>query len=478
MNAMQDSAVDDFDYKCVFSHRFGTKEMRRIWSEEHKRLLWRDIWAKLAKSQAELGLISLAQAEDIEAHKGDVNLPRSLEIEEQTKHDLLSEARCFAEQCKTGGGVIHLGATSADIEDNADILRAKLALDVLLHKMNALLIAFVEKVEEMSSVPTMGFTHLQAAEPTTVGYRLAQYLYELFEDYQQLLLTAQRIKGKGMKGAVGTSASYVELFVAKELPYEAAVKRHAQMELKVMQSLGIEMAPVSTQTYSRKQDVYVANNLAAIAASVYKFCQDLRLLQSSPIAEWFEPRGRYQVGSSTMPFKRNPTTSENVNGICRIAMALPAIFLQNASHSFLERTLDDSPGRAFGLPTLFIAIDDVITKCTAIVTGLQINLPAVLENNRRYHAIAMTEKLLLVCVTKGANRQQLHEHLRTLCSELFESHLAGEARDIQALIKADELISSYVTHTDIDAIFSSQSYIGNCKERCQELTQLVRRSLA
>lgn len=477
MSAMQGLVPNEFDYKCVFSQRFGTAEMRRIWAEENKRLLWRDIWAELAKSQAELGLISWAQAEDIEKYKYQIDMARSLEIEQQTKHDLLSEARCLAEMCKIGGGVVHLGATSADVEDNADALRVKQALSVLKSKMEALLAALAGRVEEMSSVSTMGFTHLQAAEPTTVGYRLAQYLYDLHEDYQQLLLTIQGIKGKGMKGAVGTSASYVELFVANGLAHDEAVQRHAQMESRVMQALGLEAHLVSTQTYTRKQDVRVANALAAIAASIYKFCQDLRLLQSSPVSEWYEPRGQYQAGSSTMPFKRNPTTSENVNGICRIAMMLPSLFLNNAAHTILERTLDDSPGRAFGLPTLFIALDDAITKCTAIVEGLHVDLVAIAANNRRYHAITMTEKLLLVCVTKGAHRQQLHEHLRSLCSTLFESQLAGEGMDIQALVKADELISSYLTQSDIEGIFNSAGYIGNCEDRCRELTQIVRRSL-
>lgn len=477
MVTVKDVLKDEFEYKCVFSHRYGTPQMRQIWAEENKRLLWRHIWAELARAQAELGLVSHAQAEDIDKNKYRLDMARSLEIEQQTRHDLLSEARCLAEVCATGGAVVHLGATSADIEDNADAMRVRGATELLLARMKPLLVAFADKVEEFKALPTMGFTHLQAAEPTTVGYRLAQYLYDLHEDHLQLVHTLSGIRGKGMKGAVGTSASYVELFKAKGLTHDEAVRRHADMEASVMRALGLEAHLVSTQTYTRKQDVRVASALAGIASTLYKFCQDLRLLQSSAISEWYEPRGLYQVGSSAMPFKRNPTTSENIDGICRIAMALPAIFLQNAAHTILERTLDDSAGRAFGLPTLFIALDDVLNKCEAIVKGLQINKMAIEENNRRYHALTITEKLLLVCVTKGAHRQEMHEHLRGLCFSLFESQMSGVRRDIKALVLEDELVSSYLSAGDVQEIFESDGYIGNCEERCSHLVEVVRQSL-
>src|SRR5471030_149937 len=174
-------------YQCVFSQRFGTPEMRSLWSEENKRLLWRTIWGELSSAQAALGVITQEQADDISRHQYQLNMQRSLEIEQDTQHDLLSEARCFAEMCPVGGGVIHLGATSADIEDNADALRLKVSLEVLDKKMKALLLVFMKKNEDNKAIETMGFTHLQAAEPITVGYRLAQYLYDLHDDYLQLL---------------------------------------------------------------------------------------------------------------------------------------------------------------------------------------------------------------------------------------------------------------------------------------------------
>lgn len=471
-----DMELEEFDYQCVFSHRYGSRKMRQVWTEEGKRLLWREIWTELARAQADLGLISRAQAQDIEANRHRLDMARSLEIEAQTRHDLLSEARCLADVCAIGGGVVHLGATSADIEDNADAMRVRRALAILVGRMEALLHAFTHKVDALRAVATMGYTHLQAAEPTTVGYRMAQHLYDLHEDYQQLRQLIPCVKGKGMKGAVGTSASYIALFMAQGIAHAEAVRLHARMEAQVMRALELEAHPVSTQIYTRKQDLRVANVLASIAASIYKFCQDLRLLQSSAMSEWYEPRGARQVGSSAMPFKRNPTTSENVDGICRIAMALPAIFLNNAAHTIFERTLDDSPGRAFGLPTLFIALDDVITKCEAIVTGLEVNQAAIDDNNRKYHALTITEKLLLVCVTKGANRQHLHEHLRGLCFSLSDAQSRG-GLDIQALVRADPLIAAYLPAAEIDEIFDSHGYIGNCEERCQALTALVRQSL-
>ena len=203
-------------YLSPFTWRYGSPEMRALWSETHKRRLWRRIWVALAEAEQAVGLVTAEQVADLRAHQDDVDLARAHEIEAEIHHDLMAEVRTYAEQCPVGGGIIHLGATSMDIEDNADALRIREALDLVLEKQRRLLLAFADQVETWADAPTMAFTHLQPAEPTTEGYRLAQYAQDLLADYDELRRARDGIRGKGFKGAVGTSASYVQLLEAED----------------------------------------------------------------------------------------------------------------------------------------------------------------------------------------------------------------------------------------------------------------------
>jgi adenylosuccinate lyase len=250
-------------FQSPFTVRYGSDAMRELWSERRKRMLWRQLWATLADVQADLGIVTRAQADDIAAHAGDVNeasVARALEIEHEIRHDLMAEVRAFAEQCTVGGGVIHLGATSMDIEDNADAIRLRDALDLTLTSVRELAHTLAAQVERYADLPTMAFTHIQPAEPTTVGYRLAQYLQDLLIDFEQLTAVRNGIRGKGFKGAVGTSASYGEL-----------VADPAALEAQLGQKIGLAFFDAATQTYPRKQDWLVVNALAGLAQTVYKF---------------------------------------------------------------------------------------------------------------------------------------------------------------------------------------------------------------
>src|SRR3972149_2853528 len=276
-------------FQSPFSWRYGSDAMRLIWSEAHKRKLWRRIWVALAAAQSRFGLVTPEQVADLRAHADQIDLDRALQIEAEIKHDLMAEVKTFAEQCPIGGGIIHLGATSMDIEDNADALRVRESLDLILPAVQSLLKALAAQIEQWADVPTMAFTHLQPAEPTTIGYRLAQYAQDLLIDYAEIHRVRTEIRSKGFKGAVGTSASYIQLL--------GSSAEHADLETHVMESLEPEPLAAATQTYPRKQDWLVLNALAGLAMSLNKFAFDLRILQSPPIGEWGEPVGSEQGGS-------------------------------------------------------------------------------------------------------------------------------------------------------------------------------------
>ena len=293
-------------YLSPFTWRYGSPEMRRLWSEAHKRRLWRRIWVALAEAEQAAGLVTAEQVADLRRHQDDVNLARAQEFEAEIHHDLMAEVRAYAEQCPIGGGVIHLGATSMDVEDNADALRIRDALDLVLGNLRKLLLAFASQIETWADAPTMAFTHLQPAEPTTAGYRLAQYAQDLLADYDELCRARDGVRGKGFKGAVGTSASYAQLLeveteIKGKVDAENLTSALASFETRIMSALGLEAFPVATQTYPRKQDYRVLSALAGLGASLYKFAFDLRVLQSPPIGEWAEPFGIWTAWRAIWP---------------------------------------------------------------------------------------------------------------------------------------------------------------------------------
>jgi len=296
--------MPDFDnYLSPFSWRYASQEMQQIWSESNKRLIWRKIWVALAETQMGFGLVTLTQVAELKQSVNRLDIPRSLQIEKEIRHDLMAELKCFAEQCPTAGGIIHLGATSTDIEDNADAVRIRQALELIIAKLSLLLACFSERISDWADIPIITFTHLQPAEPSTLGYRFAFYAQDLLFDLQELQQLQAQVKGKGFKGAVGTGASYADLI--GEHNFE-------QFENQISQQLDLPFFTITNQTYPRKQDFRIISALAGLGASLYKFAFDLRLVQSPVIGELSEPFGQQQVGSSAMPFKRNPVQAEKI----------------------------------------------------------------------------------------------------------------------------------------------------------------------
>ncbi len=451
-----------------FSWRYGSDEMRAIWSEEHKHRLWRRVWVALATAQLQAGLVGPEQVADLVAHQDQLDLARIAQIEAEIHHDVMAGVHAYAEQCPLAGPIIHLGATSADIQDNADALRLRDGLDVLLKKLRVVLGDLADLIDGRAAQPCMGFTHLQPAEPTTVGYRLSIYATELLEDYHLLDRLRDDIRGKGIKGAVGTGASYVQLLSGTGMTA-------AELEDLVMAELDMEPFPVVTQIYPRKQDYQVLAALAGMAASLYRFAFDLRLLQSPPFGEWSEPFGAKQVGSSAMPFKRNPINAENMGSMARYVAAMVRVAWDNAAHTLLERTLDDSANRRVILPGTFLATDELLRRAHRILQGLQIHDEAIARNMATYGTFAATERLLMELVRLGADRQAMHEVIRQHSMAAWQAVQAGDPNPLADRLTTDPQILGYLSNGSIRELLDAGQHIGDAPLRARKVADMVRR---
>ncbi len=466
-------------YLSPFTWRYGSDEMRHIWSETHKRTLWRQLWVALAQAQQAVGLVSEAQVADLRAHMNDIDIERAAEIEAKIHHDLMAEVKTFAEQCPVGGAIIHLGATSMDVEDNADALRLRESLDLIVARLTTLLREVAAQIERWANTPIIAFTHLQPAEPSTLGYRLAQYGFDLLTDLAELRRARDRIRGKGFKGAVGTSASYQELldaFAGDQA--QASTWTAANLETQIMDAIGLEPFPVATQTYPRKQDWLVLNALAGVAGSLYKFAFDLRLLQSPSLGEWAEPFGRHQVGSSAMPFKRNPINAENIDSLARFVAGLPRVAWDNAAHSLLERTLDDSANRREVLPAAFLAADEILRRGTRLIRDLRVDEAALARNLEKFGTFAATERVLMRAVQAGADRQALHEVIREHSLAAWAAIAEGGPNPLPNRLANDARITTYLTPAQVLELLDATQYVGDAPERALRLAGQIQAEVA
>jgi adenylosuccinate lyase len=464
---------DHETYLSPLTWRYGSEEMRHIWSMAYKRRLWRRIWVALAEAQANFGLVTSEQVADLRVHADEVDIERAHEIEAETRHDLMAEVRVYAEQCPVGGGIIHLGATSMDVEDNADALRLRAGLDQILDKLRLLLADLADLMEERADQACMAYTHIQPAEPSTVGYRLAQYGLDLLTDLKELQRVRDGVKGKGIKGATGTSASYVQLLASPSQERGQA----RELEAMVMAKLELEAFPVATQTYPRKQDWLVLNALAGLAGSLYKFAFDLRILQAQPFGEWSEPFGSRQVGSSAMPFKRNPVGAENIDSLARLVAALPRVVWDNAAHSLLERTLDDSGNRRLVLPQAFLLADELLGRTHRILKGLVIREEGVARNLAIYGTFAATERLLMELVKAGADRQEMHEVIRQHSLAAWDAIQRDELNPLAEQLATDPMVLAYLSTEQVYALLDAKDYVGDAPQRTKELAKTIREKL-
>jgi adenylosuccinate lyase len=369
-----------------------------------------------------------------------------------------------------GGAIIHLGATSMDIEDNVDALRLRDGLSLLLVTLRRLLAILAARIEAEAERSAIAFTHLQPAEPTTVGYRLAQYGQDLLIDWDELQRVRAGVRGKGLKGAVGASASYAELLADTGWTPQ-------QLEERVMERLNLTSFSVATQTYPRKQDWLVLNALAGLGASLHKFAFDLRILQSPLFGEWSEPFGARQVGSSAMPFKRNPIAAENIDSLTRYLAALPRVAWDNAALSLLERTLDDSANRRLALAEAFLIGDEVLHRTLGLVEGLQVWPGPTARNLRDYGVFAATERVLMQAVKAGGDRQALHEVIRTHSLAAWQALQEGQPNPLADLLASDERITRWVNVAALPALLDASAHVGDAPARARQLAAQIRQAI-
>ena len=461
-------AYDHSSYVSPLSWRYGSEEMKEIFSEVHKRKLLRRVWIALARAEEKAGVVSKEQVEELEAHKDDIDIEKATEIENVIHHDLMAEIKTYASQCPKAGGIIHLGATSMDALDNADAVRFTEALALTLKRLDDLVHALSEKAEAYKNVPTMAFTHIQPAEITTIGYRLSQTLQDLLDDREQLVFVKKNIRGKGMKGAVGTAASY------KELVAESSISS-IELENMVMEELGIKAYDAATQIYSRKQDLRIIEALSSIACTLHKFSLDFRILQSPPIGEFSEPFGKMQVGSSAMPFKRNPINSEKIDSLSRIVENAYQSAWNNAATTVLERSLDDSANRRIFIPESFIALDEMLITEIKVVKGMSIHSTATERLMSNYGVFASTERVLMELGKKGADRQKMHEVIREESLKAWVCVQEGKENPLKkALLDNSELLS-YLSKEEIEKALDASEYTGDAEKRTEMVLERARK---
>ncbi len=465
--------MKNFDFSTYLSPltwRYGSDGMRKIFSEKHKYELWRKIWIALAEAQHQVGLVSKEELEDLKKQEKNIDIEKIFELEKDTKHDVVAAIKEFAEKAKIGGGKIHLGATSMDIVDNADMIRIQEALEIVEKKVVVILNLLAEKIDKYADFPCLGYTHLQPAEPTTVGYRLAFYAQDLLTAYEFIQFVKKNIKGKGMKGAVGTAASYQELLKNKSMNV-------GELETKVMKSLGIGPVLISGQVYPRLYDVMVLNSLVMVTSALAKFAGDLRILQSPLYGEWSEPFGKKQVGSSAMPFKKNPISSENICSLARFVATLPQVASENASLSYLERTLDDSANKRIIIAEAFLTTDQILVTAEKIISGLVINKERISFNLNQYASFAASESIILEAVKNGADRQEMHEVLRNISMIAWTDIQKGKENPMVKLLLTDKLISRYLNNDQLEKLMEVETHIGDAPERAKQLIKIIKKYL-
>ena len=397
-------------YVSPLSGRYASKEMQYLFSNEKKFKTWRRLWIALAKSEKALGLdISDEQIAELEAFKDDINFEVASEREKEVRHDVMSHVYAYGVQCPKAKPIIHLGATSCYVGDNTDIIIMDEALKLIRVKLVNVMDLLSRFALKYKDLPTLAFTHFQAAQPTSVGKRASLWINDLLMDFEDLSYTIESIKLRGCKGTTGTQASFMELFSGDE-------EKIKSLDKMIAKEMGYEACyPVTGQTYSRKLDQRIVNVLAGIATSAHKFTNDIRLLQHMKEIE--EPFEKSQIGSSAMAYKRNPMRSERISSIAKFVMSLASSPMLVAGTQWFERTLDDSANKRLAVAEAFLSVDAILDLYLNVADGLVV-YPKVIEKHLAAELPFMaTENIMMDAVKAGGDRQELHEKIRELSME-------------------------------------------------------------
>jgi adenylosuccinate lyase len=433
--------------------------MRRLFSTGHRYAVWRQIWIVLAECQHELGLpVSSDQIARLREVQPLLDLDRVAEIEQQTRHDVVAHLRHFAEQAGDAGGILHLGATSAFVTDNTDSILSRDALRLLERRLGTVIRNLAAFAEKTRSIPTLGYTHLQPAQLTTVGKRAALWLQDLLSDLQEIRRRLAELKCRGAKGTTGTQASFLELFDQDH----AKVR---ELDRLVAKRLDFPASwPLTGQTYPRKQDSQTLAALAGIAETTHKMGTDIRLLQGLGVLA--EPFGSNQVGSSAMAYKRNPIRSERMCALARRLLTDSLNGPLTAATQWLERSLDDSANRRLVLPDSFLLADAILTVAADVSAGLIVRKAAVEFLVRRELPFMATENILMRAVKQGGNRQLLHERIRQYSLEAYEAVERGQENPLIDRLAADADFG--LAHDELESLLDPEAYVGRAPRQVEE----------
>ena len=444
--------IDNTIYQNPLCTRYASREMQENFGDEKRFRLWRKLWIALAESEMELGLpITQAQVDEMKAHADDIDYEKAEAYERQFRHDVMAHVHAFGDAAPSAAPIIHLGATSCFVDCNSEVIIMKDGLDILLKKLvNVMdkLRAFALKYKD---VPTLGFTHLQPAQLTTVGKRATLWLQDLMLDYENLVNLCEHVRLRGVKGTTGTQASFMELFEGDE-------EKVKELERRVTRKLGFEKVyGVTGQTYPRKFDYNVLCVLSQIAQSAYKFSNDIRILQNMKEVE--EPFEKSQIGSSAMAYKRNPMRCERMGSLCRFMLSLPVNTAVTASTQWFERSLDDSANRRIVNAQAFLTVDAVLNIYMNVAENLVVYEKVIAKHIAAELPFMATENIMMECVKAGGNRQELHERIRVLSMQAGANVKAeGKENDLLDRIRADELFRA--VRDRLDDILDAKKFVG------------------
>lgn len=445
-------------YNNPLVSRYASREMAVLWGDQKRFSTWRQLWVWLAESEAELGLpISKEQIDELRTAIDSIDIDAATRYERKLRHDVMAHVHAYGDQCPTARPIIHLGATSCFVTDNTDLLLLREGLEVVAKRLAAVIIALAEFAKQYRDLPTLGFTHLQPAQPTTVGRRACLWAYDLVLDLAEVEHRLAALKARSIKGTTGTQASFLKLF-------DGDHGKVRQLERLVAKRMGFKTTyAVTGQTYSRKVDSQIVETLAGIAASAHKAATDLRILAHRKEIE--EPFEADQIGSSAMAYKRNPMRCERICGLARYAMSLAANTADTHATQWMERTLDDSANRRIVLPQAFLAIDAVLILYQNVASGLVVYPQVIARHLREELPFMATENILMAAVAAGGDRQDLHERIRQhsqAASEVVKQQ--GGENDLVERMKGDRAFAQ----VDIAAAVDASTLTGRGAEQVDE----------
>ena len=445
-------------YESPLASRYASDRMLRLFSPDTRYQTWRRLWTALARAEHQLGLpISEEQVQELEAHITDIDYNLATQREREVRHDVMAHVYAYGKAAPSASGIIHLGATSCYVTDNADLILYREGLRYLREELLAVMANLAEFARTYKATPTLGYTHYQPAQLVTVGKRATLWLQDFLFDLEELDFVLEHMKFLGCRGTTGTEASFVDLF-------DGDTDKIDDMNKKIAAEFGFtECYSVCGQTYPRKTDSRILNCLSAIAQSCYRMANDLRLLQHDRQIE--EPFEKDQIGSSAMAYKRNPMRSERICSLSRYLMVNALNAPLTASVQWMERTLDDSANRRISMPEGFLCADAILRLAQNVTDGLHVNEKVIAASVREYLPFIATENLMMEAVKRGGNRQELHEIIRTCSMAATAKMKEGEPCDLLQRLAAEPIFG--MTIEEMEAVLNPSAYIGRCPEQVE-----------